>query len=94
VIVEVADAFKLADVDRYDAIVLSGSLPTMGQLAADSFARALKVGGRLFAVVGRGPAMQAVKITRTAQNDWQREELFETVIPPLVNAYQPSSFVF
>jgi hypothetical protein len=38
--------------------------------------------------------MQAVKITRTAQNDWQREELFETVIPPLVNAYQPSSFVF
>jgi protein-L-isoaspartate(D-aspartate) O-methyltransferase len=94
VIVEVGDAFKLADVDRYDAIVLSGSLPTMQPPADDAFARALKVGGRLFAVVGRGPVMQAVKITRTAQNDWQREELFETVIPPLVNAKRPSSFVF
>jgi protein-L-isoaspartate(D-aspartate) O-methyltransferase len=94
VIVEVADALKLADVDRYDAIVLSGSLPTMAQPADDSFARALKIGGRLFAVIGRGPVMQAVKITRTAQNHWQREELFETVIPPLVNAARPSSFVF
>jgi protein-L-isoaspartate(D-aspartate) O-methyltransferase len=94
VVVEVADAMTLSDVDRYDVIAVTGSLPTMGSLGEDRFARALKVGGRLFAVVGQLPVMQALKITRVAQNEWRREELFETVIPSLVNAERPSGFVF
>lgn len=94
VVVDVADALQLNDEGRYNAIAVTGSLPTMGPPAEDRFARALKVGGRLFVVVGQAPVMQAIKITRTAQNQWRREYLFETVIPPLVNAALPSSFVF
>jgi protein-L-isoaspartate(D-aspartate) O-methyltransferase len=94
VVVEVADATKLSDSGRYDAIAVTGSLPAMGQPADGRFARALAVGGRLFVVVGQGPVMQAIKITRTGQSEWQREELFETVIPSLVNAESPPSFVF
>jgi protein-L-isoaspartate(D-aspartate) O-methyltransferase len=94
VIVEVADALQLSELERYDAIAITGSFPNPGKPADNSFARALKVGGRLFMVEGKGLVMQAIKLTRTAQNEWQREELFETVIPPLVNIEQPSAFVF
>jgi len=94
VVVDVADALNLSDVDRYDVIAVTGSLPSMGSLGEDRFARALKVGGRLFVVVGLLPVMQALKITRVAQNEWHREELFETAIPTLVNAASPSRFVF
>jgi protein-L-isoaspartate(D-aspartate) O-methyltransferase len=90
VVVEVSNALLLNEEARYDAIAVTSSLPS-----EDSrFARALKVGGRLFMVIGLAPVMEAVKITRTGQNEWQREDLFETVIPPLVNAARPSSFVF
>jgi protein-L-isoaspartate(D-aspartate) O-methyltransferase len=94
VIVEVADALKHSELDRYDAIAITGSFPIVGNPANNLFARALKIGGRLFMVEGKGLVMQAIKLTRTAQNEWQREELFETVIPPLVNIEQPSAFVF
>jgi protein-L-isoaspartate(D-aspartate) O-methyltransferase len=94
VAVEVADALTLTDDARYDVIAVTGSLPVIGELADNPFARALKVGGRLFVVVGQAPVMQAIKFTRTGTNEWQREELFETVIPALVNAAQPSRFAF
>jgi protein-L-isoaspartate(D-aspartate) O-methyltransferase len=94
VVVEVADALSFSDVELYDAIAVTGSLPSMGPLAQDRFAKALKVGGRLFVVVGQSPVMQALKITRVAQNEWRSEALFETVIPALVNAARPSGFVF
>jgi len=94
VVVEVADALQLSEVDHYDAIAVTGSLPFMGPLAQDRFARALRVGGRLLVFVGQMPVMQALKITRVTQNEWRTEELFETVIPALVNAERPSSFVF
>jgi len=45
-------------------------------------------------VVGPKPAMEAWKITRLGEREWQRESLFETVIEPLVNAARPSAFVF
>jgi protein-L-isoaspartate(D-aspartate) O-methyltransferase len=94
VIVEVADALQLGDEERYDAIAVTGSLPVMDQSADNRFARALKVGGRLFVVTGVAPVMEAVKITRTSQTQWYREELFETALPQLINATRPSAFVF
>ena len=60
----------------------------------ERFERALKVGGRLFAVVGSGTVMEAFKVVRTEANKFTREPLFETVIEPMVNAIRPSSFVF
>jgi protein-L-isoaspartate(D-aspartate) O-methyltransferase len=88
--VETADGLQLQEESAYDAIAVTGSLP----LYDERFQRALKAGGRLFVVVGAGPAMEAWKITRIGEREWQRESLFETVIAPLVNAPGPSAFVF
>jgi protein-L-isoaspartate(D-aspartate) O-methyltransferase len=74
----------------FDVIALTGSLYTL----PESFARSLKVGGRLFAVLGEAPAMEALLVTRRSDEAWARESLFETVLPPLVNAPRRSRFVF
>ncbi len=74
----------------YDAIFISGSVPVL----AESFQKSLNRGGRLVAIIGDGPVMQATLITRTAVDEWREEILFETVIPPLLNAAKPQRFVF
>jgi protein-L-isoaspartate(D-aspartate) O-methyltransferase len=87
---EAADAFSLDDAGRYDAVVLTGSLP----MYDGRFERWLAVGGRLFVVVGQGPVMEALRITCTAPGEYLRESLFETVMDPLVHAVEPPKFVF
>jgi len=74
----------------YDVIAVTGSLPVM---CAD-LKQQLKKGGRLFVIVGTEPAMSAMLITRISDDQWSEEGLFETVIPPLLNAEKPSEFVF
>lgn len=74
----------------YDVIAVTGSLP----LLADELRRQLKVGGRLFAVVGEGPAMAATLITRVAPEGWSAETLFETALKPLANAPRAAAFRF
>jgi protein-L-isoaspartate(D-aspartate) O-methyltransferase len=90
VAVETSDATRLEDTGIYDAIAVTGSLPVYDE----RFQRALKIGGRLFVVVGTNPIMEAWKVTRLGEREWQRESLFETVIDPLVNAPRMSQFVF
>ena len=68
----------------YDAIVLTGSTPLLPR----SLMEQLAPGGRLFAVVGEAPAMTARLVSSTTV------DLFETVLPPLVNAEQPARFKF
>lgn len=88
--VETLDAWRFDEVGRYDAIVVSGSLP-----AYDArFERALKAGGRLFVVVGQSPVMQALLVHRPGDSPAVSTSLFETDIPSLVNAQQPPRFVF
>jgi protein-L-isoaspartate(D-aspartate) O-methyltransferase len=48
----------------------------------------------MFAVVGEGPVMNAMLVTRSAAGEIWKEKLFETVLPPLDEAPQPSHFVF
>ena len=72
----------------YDVIAVSGSLPVM----IDSLRKALKSGGRLFAIVGEAPVMEALLFTCVGEKEWLRESLFETVIPALRNAPQPQRF--
>src|SRR6188768_1076955 len=60
VAVETQDAFALEEQGQYDAIAVTGSLP----LYDERFQRALKIGGRLFIIVGQAPVMEAWKITR------------------------------
>lgn len=88
--VEVADGMQLAEQSVYDAIAVTGSLP----IYDERFQQALKIGGRLFVIVGQAPVMEAWKVTRVGEREWQREGLFETVVEPLVNAPRPSPFVF
>jgi protein-L-isoaspartate(D-aspartate) O-methyltransferase len=60
----------------------------------DRFARALAVGGRLFAVVGDQLPQQAMLVTRTAESAWSSTGLFETAVDPLDNARRPEPFQF
>ena len=78
------------DQDGFDAIVLTGSTP----LLPEAFRRRLCVGGRLFAVTGSAPVMQAQLIVCTAPGAFRSVTLFETCLAPLVNAPQPAAFVF
>lgn len=88
--VETADAMLFDEQLAYDAIAVTGSLP----LYDERFQRGLKLGGRLFVIVGQAPVMEAWKVTRIGEREWQRESLFETVVAPLINALRPSAFVF
>ncbi len=74
----------------YDVIVLTGSTPVLPQ----AFLARLNPGGRLFAVVGDAPAMKAMLIRQAERGEFQRIELFETVLAPLDNAQQPVRFRF
>lgn len=74
----------------FDVIAITGSMP----LEPDEHRRELRVGGRLFVVLGKPPVREALLITRTGESHWAREELFETDLPELINAPQPQPFVF
>ena len=89
VTLETGDAARGWDAHApYDVIVLTGSLP----LLPDNFKQALTVGGRLLAIVGDAPAMDVVLITRVGESEWTQETLFETDLPPLINAPEPDRF--
>ena len=88
---EVGDAAHGWDQHRpYDVIIITGSLPVL----PETFQKSLNRGGRLVAIVGDAPVMEAILITRTGDNEWSRESLFETNVKPLTNAQQPQRFTF
>lgn len=60
----------------------------------DEFLKQLKVGGRLVAIVGEAPVMEAKLVTRTDENAFNTINLFETVVAPLQAATQREQFVF
>jgi protein-L-isoaspartate(D-aspartate) O-methyltransferase len=89
--IETGDAARGWAADTtWDVIVITGSLP----LLPDTFQKMLAPGGRLFAIVGERPVMSARLITRESEAGFAAVTLFETVVAPLVNARQPSRFVF
>ncbi len=91
VMLEIGDAARgWARHAPYDAIVLTGSTPILPQPFLDQLA----AGGRLFAVVGEAPAMQARLVTCTAPGASSSVDLFETVLRPLANAEHPGRFRF
>ncbi len=87
---ETRDAFNPAPLGEYDVIAVTGSLPVYDT----RFEQALALGGRLFAVVGSAPVMDAMLVRRVDHSEWIRESLFETVIEPLTNATAAQGFVF
>ena len=74
----------------YDVIAVTGSIPDYSPV----FEQQLAPGGRLFVIVGESPIMEACLITRTGQEEWSMETLFETDLPPLVGARKSTTFEF
>jgi protein-L-isoaspartate(D-aspartate) O-methyltransferase len=74
----------------YDVIVFTGSM----EVVPDEVFLQLKATGKLFAVVGRLPIMNATRYLLTAGGGRTAQTLFETVVSPLVNAAKLPAFVF
>lgn len=74
----------------FDVIAVTGALFRRNPRLEDQLAP----GGRLFAVVGEGPAMEALLITRDANGVLSTEILFETELEPLIGAEPPPRFSF
>ena len=88
---EVGDAsHSWGNGESYDVIVLTGSTPVL----PTAFESSLNVGGRLFAIVGDAPVMEAKLISRIAPDIFETVNIMETCVAPLRNAEQPQRFVF
>jgi protein-L-isoaspartate(D-aspartate) O-methyltransferase len=69
----------------YDAIAITGSV----QHLHDNWRQQLCVGGRLFVIIGKPPIMEALLITRLGTREWIQKSLFDTNLPPLMEAINP-----
>lgn len=65
---------------NYDVIVIAAAMKNI----PNSYKKLLKPNGRMFVVTGEAPAMTAFRVTRTDENNWTVDELFETSIDPII----------
>jgi protein-L-isoaspartate(D-aspartate) O-methyltransferase len=91
VTIEVGDgANGWAQRGPYDVIVVSGALPAL----PDTLLKQLRLGGRLAAIVGEAPVMEAQLATCSAEGVYNTVNLFETVVPALDGANAKPGFSF
>ncbi len=76
----------------FDVIAITSSLPNTESLGI--LEEQLAPDGRLFAVVGEEPVMEALIVTRVTNRDFRRQSLFETCVPALEKIPEPERFVF
>jgi protein-L-isoaspartate(D-aspartate) O-methyltransferase len=89
--IEEADVFAWqSNRPNWDVIVLTGSLPRYDT----RFEALLAPHGRLFAIVGDAPAMEARLVRKDSEKLRDVHSLFETVVDPLDHAAADSRFVF
>ncbi|MDR2220366.1 MAG: protein-L-isoaspartate O-methyltransferase [Methylobacillus sp.] len=74
----------------FDVIVLTGSMPVLPA----ELQQQLAVDGRLFAVIGEAPVMEATLIRRVSDQVFRSDMLFETCVPELIGAPQAERFRF
>jgi protein-L-isoaspartate(D-aspartate) O-methyltransferase len=74
----------------YDAIVVSGALPSL----PDTLLKQLRLGGRLAAIIGEAPVMEAQLVTCSAEGVYNTINLFETVVPALDSGNAIPGFSF
>jgi len=87
--IEHADAVKQFDTgERFDAVVVTGAVHAL----SDRFRQWVAPKGRLFAIVGDSPAMQATLFTRAGDTHWREDSLFETDLAYLTHAEPPRRF--
>lgn len=85
-----ADGMLLDEPLQYDCVVLTASLPTW----QPRFERALKPGGRMFAVTGAVAPMEARLVQRLDNEHFNSRAVFETALEPLENVPYPAPFRF
>jgi protein-L-isoaspartate(D-aspartate) O-methyltransferase len=73
-----------------EAIVLTGSVAHV----PEELLKLLKPGGRLIAVVGEEPMMQATRFTRGSHGDMHSQVLWDVVLPRLHGFAQTPAFQF
>ena len=89
--VEEADAFAWdGGAARFDVVILTGSLPSYD----NRFEKLLRPGGRLLAIVGEAPVMEAVLVRLDSAGQRSSQGLFETVVEPLTHALPVPRFSF
>lgn len=91
--VELKHADALGDFDpgeTFDAVAVTGSAAEV----PEHFRRWIRPGGRLFAVRGFSPVMEAVTLTRSEHDHWQVDSLFDTDLPRLIGAEDRPQFEF
>lgn len=74
----------------YDVIVFTGALEQL----TETHKLQIVPGGRLFAIEGRAPIMQAYVHQLDHQEQWTHTLLFETEIPRLIDSSTSKEFVF
>jgi protein-L-isoaspartate(D-aspartate) O-methyltransferase len=91
VTLEIGDATKGWEAHQpYDVIVVNGSMPCLPQSLYEN----LTIGGRLAAIIGKSPVMEALLIQRVGQKSWSDVALFETDLAALPDTEEPQRFVF
>lgn len=84
-----ADALAgFAPAQPFDAIAVTGAVAALPSLFGDW----LKPAGRMFVILGREPAMQALLLQRAADGGWIEDRLFETDVPYLAGAEPKPAF--
>jgi protein-L-isoaspartate(D-aspartate) O-methyltransferase len=85
----IGDAMQTLPEARFDAIAVTASMPRL----PERLIKLLKPGGRLFAVIGRAPVMEARLVELHAEGRWTEQSLFETLLTPMIHADQAEPFV-
>jgi protein-L-isoaspartate(D-aspartate) O-methyltransferase len=89
-VVEADGSKSLPSAGPFDVILLSGSVAAVPTALLSQ----LGIGGRLAAIVGQQPVMQATLVTRVGERDYRTVELFDTMAPRLSGFDEPSRFHF
>lgn len=74
----------------YDVVVFSGAIEKLTK----THKLQILPGGKLLAILGQSPIMQAYLYNLDHNDVWQESLIFETDIPPLVDKVKPIEFVF
>lgn len=74
----------------YDVMVFTGALESLDE----THRLQLLPGGKLFAIIGKEPVMQAQLHILDHNNTWHTNVIFETNLPPLIDKLKPNDFVF
>lgn len=85
----VQDIYELSVEQPYDVIAVTGGIPEYDS----RFQEWLTPGGRLFVIVGQAPIMEATLVVRSGDREWVTKSLFETMLPPLINAPLQEEFM-